>query len=194
MPPLNRKKWCRVQYLLVLACLFASLSVASAHRLLLYYQSAPGVFNASNIDFAHLTHLCHTPIVGFDNGTLHVASDFVEPDLIRLAHARGVKVLVTVGAYSQRLWANSTATAMFAKEVARFVLAHGYDGVDADWEVPSDALEARQYAQLFVLLRQMLGASKLLSCAVTAMPNVPGGFGWFDFETMTPLLDFYNGA
>ncbi len=98
-------------------------------------QSQPTIFNASNINFTHITHICHTPIVGFDNGTLNVAPDFIEPELILkggpppsshfrcvtsrfTAHAHGVKVLVTVGAYSKRLWANATATRVFAENVA----------------------------------------------------------------------------
>ncbi len=59
-------------------------------------------------------------------------------------------------------------------------------------QVPLNAAEAAQYAQLFLQLRQMFGSTKLISCAVTSVPNADDGWGWFDFEAMTPVVDFYN--
>jgi GH18 family chitinase len=59
-------------------------------------------------------------------------------------------------------------------------------------QVPLNAAEATQYVQLFLQLRQMFGSTKLISCAVTSVPNADDGWGWFDFEAMTPVVDFYN--
>jgi len=151
---------------LLQSCIFS-------HRIGAYYMpNFTNGFNSSNIDFSKVTHVFHCGLVAYNNGTLDVAKNVVEPELIIEAHKYGTKVLITVGAYEFDVFVNATAREIFAKNAVDFMMKYDYDGIDVDYEVPNNVLEAREYSNFFSEVRALLPPSGLLSCAVTSRPNV----------------------
>lgn len=68
-----------------------------------------------------------------------VESDFNAKATVDTAHAAGKKILVSIGGgYDQGIFGDITRSpfkqAKLVKDIAAFVVTHGYDGVDVDWE------------------------------------------------------------
>ena len=54
-------------------------------------------YSAAQIPYRKLTHIIHAGIPWNSDGSLYIENGFVEPDLIRKAHAHGVKVMLLTG-------------------------------------------------------------------------------------------------
>jgi chitinase len=184
---------------LFLVLTFAPALHAANHRLLAYYSywDKTGVppYNASTIPYHQLTHIVHANISPAPqaDGSLGIPTTFLEPDLITNAHQAGVKVLVSVAGAAYlyaKIDADPTLRATFAKNLASFAIANGYDGVDFDYEVPYNQAEAITFTLLIQDLRANLPAGQYLISA--AVSSSPGGYGVYDFAGMVPLLDFFN--
>lgn len=185
--------------MLALILTLSSALHAANPRLLAYYyygdktNSIP--YNASTIPYRQLTHIVHANISPAPqaDGTLGVPTTFLEPELITRAHKAGVKVEFSVAGppyLFARINADASLRSTFAKNLAAFTIANGYDGVDFDYEVPYDQTEATNFTLLIQDVRANLPAGQfLISAAVTSNP---GSWGVFDFPGMIPLLDFFN--
>lgn len=119
----------------------------------------------------------------------------LEPELISRAHAAGVKVMISIGADPVRfaaVAANAAARSAFAKNMRDFVVANGYDGVDIDWEYPTGTKESSDCTLMMLALRKALPSPQyLLSMATAGNPTRPGQ-GSYDFEALSPIVDFFN--
>jgi chitinase len=187
----------------LLAALLFAATLPTLHaanpRLLAYYGywdrwNTP-TYDASNIPYNQLTHIVHDSIgpASAADGTLSIPPGFLEPELISRAHAAGVKVEICISGNSAlfvTIDADAQLRATFAQNIANFAIANGYDGVDFDYEVPSDAAQASQFTSLIQDLRGLMPAGQYLISA--AVSSSPGSYGVYDFPGMTPLLDFYN--
>ena len=182
-----------------LVLIMSSALHAQTPRLLAYYgywdQWNVPPYTAANIPYQQLTHIVHANI-GPSNkadGSLAVPQAFYDPELISQAHAAGVKVEVCI-AGSAYLFvvidADPALRSAFAQNIANFAIAHGYDGVDFDYEVPYSEEQADNFTQLVGDVRALLPAGQYLISA--AVSSSPGGYGVYDFPGLTPLLDFYN--
>lgn len=119
-----------------------------------YWYSPPawGNLPVSDIDFEALTHISHFGVLptadgGFESSSLKYVTDYAR-ELVRAAHAHGVKVLLCVAQTSSGGdFPHATSPAALPRLVAnilRLVDTYGYDGVDLDWEhtVDSDRFKA----------------------------------------------------
>jgi chitinase len=172
---------------------------ASGPRLLAYYQysdrySIPA-YDAFTIPYDQLTHIVHSNIAPSSkgDGSLFIPSGFVQPQLISRAHAAGVKVELCVSGPAGlfvKIDADTALRTTFARNIAAFAIAKGYDGVDFDYEVPYDNVQAAEFTALIRDLRDLMPAGQYIISA--AVSSSPGSYGIYDFAGMTPLLDFYN--
>ena len=146
------------------------------------------------IDFAKVTHLN----VAFENPTTErgdLSFNSREAPLIAEAHAHHVKVLVSIGggaASGDKTLRARYATllgdpqrAAFAAQLADYVVAHDFDGLDVDIEGPSIT---RDYGPFVAALAGPLRArGKLLTAALSQ------GYGGANVPTATlALFDFVN--
>jgi len=200
MNPMNRTR-----YLLAATLLLAGFApAATAHaqekkRLVAYYyfgdQSETPKYSAAQIPWSKLTHLIHVAVqpAKSADGEIEISKNALEPVLIPKAHKAGVKVLVCVqGSASvfRKIAADATARNRFGASLKAFVVKYGYDGVDIDWEVPEGRADVTNCTALMQALRDALPAPKYLLSMAT--PSTPGGWGEYDFQGLTPILDFYN--
>ncbi|HEX5723856.1 MAG TPA: glycosyl hydrolase family 18 protein [Longimicrobiaceae bacterium] len=160
-----------------------------------------------SIRYSKLTHINYafidpTPAGGLTG--LPMSGDARLTSLVTKAHAAGVKVLISIGGWSDgddsgfvQMAASSSTRTTFVNNVVTFVTNYGLDGVDIDWEYPdAGTAEATNYAALMSQLStEMHSRSKLLTAAVAATSYYGNGilsevFGYVDFL----VLMAYDGG
>lgn len=88
-------------------------------------------YDVAQIPFHKLTHINHASVPWASDGTLSVATGFLEPDLITKAHAAGVKVLFLTGGDFAAVEGSSALLDTVIANLLAFVTTNGYDGLDA---------------------------------------------------------------
>jgi GH18 family chitinase len=126
----------------------------------------------------------------------------LEPALITNAHANGVKVLASIGGQSATstkgfvaISASPSLRKTFANNIYNFLLANGYDGVDFDWEFPSNATEKANQNLLIQEVRNKFNSSPSPAPSwEISMAVSPGdSWGqWNDYTTLNNYVNFYN--
>jgi chitinase len=176
-----------------------SATAPARKRLLAYYlyqdQTRAPAYTARQIPFKKLTHLIHVALVvdPAGDGTVQISPHAIEPSLIPLAQAAGVRVLVCVQGSAEafrKAAATPESRHRFVQSVKEFVLKYSYDGVDMDWEVPEGQTDVANNVLLMQSLRSALPAPRYLLSMAT--PSEPGQWGEYDFAQLNPVIDFYN--
>jgi GH18 family chitinase len=157
-----------------------------------YLPSYAGDINT--IPYGKLTHINYAFVMPDANGTLPDAPNPARlRDLVRLGHAKGVKILISVGGWNngddsafEALAADPTARTAFVTNAMAMVATYGLDGVDIDWEYPDSGTSADNFSSLMAALGAALHAKgKLLTAAVISNGNTqgikPAVFGSVDF-------------
>jgi chitinase len=135
-----------------------------------------GYLPAQNIDYDAMTHIIHFSLVPNSNGTLNAESNSItltnSTELITRAHAKGKKVLISVGGWNSgtgfRGATSAVYRAIFVSNLVTFITTRGYDGIDIDWE-PLQSSDAAQYVAFINALRTALNSINprpLLTAAV----------------------------
>nr|AIT18913.1 chitinase [Hirsutella thompsonii] len=148
------------------------------------------------IDVQKYTHI-HFAFATIAAGTFEVDMSPIINQFHYFKRLQGVKKILAFGgwAFSTELWIanSSTSPATFgtfrkgvqgqnrirmAHNIARFIIDHGLDGVDIDWEYPAapdipdippgSPEEGLNYLRFLITLRQLLPAEKTISIAAPA--------------------------
>ena len=77
----------------------------------------------------------------------------------------------------------------FVASCVRFMQDNGFDGIDIDWEFPSNADEKQNYTAMLSEFRAQLGAKNLLTIAAPAGPEDYTGVAW---SAIARDLDWIN--
>jgi chitinase len=141
-------------------------------------------YSAAQIPYRKLTHIIHAGVPFNADGTLSVPDGFLEPELINLAHAHGVKVLLLTGGDFAGVETSGTIGTL-VESIKAFVSEHGYDGVDVDWEYPASPEDVRFEVELMARLRRA-NPEYTLSIDVA-----PWGYP-YDLKHLQLSLDFFN--
>ncbi len=148
-------------------------------------RTADPPYGAAQIPFQKLTHINHAG-VGFNaDGTLSVPGGFLEPQLTKLAHANGVKVLLLIGGDFPGVESNGTVIALI-ENLAAFAAKHDYDGFDIDWEYPETTQDRDFFVEFMAGLR---AANPDYVLSIDAAPW--GGYG-YDLVQLKKTTDYFN--
>lgn len=122
--------------------------------------------------------------------------------LIAEAHARGVKLMASIGGWSMcrhfpEVAADPAKRARFMKSVKQ-LMDMGFDGIDIDWEYPGPFSGMNftgsnaDYANFLTLMREIratIGKDKLLTAAFSVDVEKLKGFDWVE---LNKVMDMYN--
>lgn len=189
---MRTKQWIRAG---VLACalLITSLLSFAQFRVIGYMPSWSGDVNA--VQYSKLTHINYAFVLPTATGGLQgVDNPSKLQSLVSLAHANGVKVLISIGGWNngddsgfESLAGNSSYRTNFTNSVMNFVNQYNLDGADIDWEYPDPGASANNYLALMTQLATALHAQgKLLTAAVVGT----GGEGVL--SSVFSQVDFLN--
>ena len=142
-------------------------------------------YSAAQIPFQKLTHVNHAGVSFAADGTLFVPDGFIEPELINLAHASGVKVILLAGGDFPGV-ENSGSISVLVENLIAFAAQYHYDGIDLDWEFPATTADRRFFVQLMTRLRAA-NSAYILSIDVPPW----GGYG-YDLIHLETSLNFFN--
>lgn len=163
-----------------------------------YYASwKKAEFPHTLIAYKYLTHIAHAFAWPDPQGNLVIPQGYSYPELLQTAHANGVKVLLSLGGWGNCAGfpgAVSTAEnrARFVGQLVDYCRAHGYDGVDLDWEFVSNDTEKFNFS-LFVeaLAAAFRSGSPRLSLTMAA-PSGDYWGRWIDYERVSASFDYIS--
>ena len=166
-----------------------------------YFSGASKTMPPETIAFDYYTHICHAFLLGDEGGGVITSDDVPSRALTSAAHAKGVRVILSLGGwgsdgYFAAMAENPGAPARHVRKVLKIVEDYGYDGIDLDWEYPDTAEEAEGFAALTRMFRE--GLDKLerkhdqtyeLTMAVTSTDQAAR---WLDKDLLLENMDFLN--
>jgi GH18 family chitinase len=145
------------------------------------------------IQFDKLTHINYAFLTPNKDGTFAPIGNPVElREIVEKAHAKGVKVLISVGGWGwndkfEAMAADPTSRTKFVSGLVDFIGKFKLDGADIDWEFPIQGKSSDNFLALMQELHQAL-PNKLLTIAVVAFGSTGEGIPSSVFE----LFDFVN--
>lgn len=168
-----------------------------APRLVVAYVTAnsdvmPDPFAMTHINYAfgHVTDSFNG--IRVDNpDRLHQISDLKKQN-------PNLKVVLSVGGWGSgnfsEMAADSLNRAAFAADSKRVIDEFNLDGIDIDWEYPTNSdsgissspEDTQNYTKLMRDIRAQIGQDKLLTLAT------PGSAKYYDFPAILPYVDFVN--
>ncbi len=183
---------CAVNVALVLSTAF------SQDHLIGYYPMwARTKLPASQVSLNYLTHVNHAFAWPLADGSLTSYDAVLDTSLINTVHRAGRKILISLGgaaesAYFPGIAADTAKRHAFVHNVVTYVMANGYDGVDLDWEGPSNAADRANEVSMVRELYQALLAENpeyLLTMAVGAS-NWSGQ--WHNYDSLKQYVDWFG--
>ena len=129
----------------------------------------------NKVQYSKLTHINYAFLIPTSNGGYQAPDDPTRlKNLVSQAHANGVKVIISVGGGGggdafRTIVPNASYRTAFVNNMLSFVNQYNLDGVDIDWEFPSDGTEANNFALMMQeLSAKMHNNGKVLTAAVIA--------------------------
>ncbi|MEM9187025.1 MAG: glycoside hydrolase family 18 protein [Planctomycetota bacterium] len=167
-----------------------------------YYASFAGS-PVDQIPWRRLTHVCHAYLRTDEAGELVTDKAMPSRVLTDAAHARGVKVLLSLGggrtsAGLERVTADRPAITRYVTRVVKMVAENGYDGVDIAWEFPRNRETRAGFVDLVAALRRALDIQaqrreRSEPFLLTAAVSPSGFFGkWIDVGAVIKRLDWLH--
>lgn len=145
-------------------------------------------YSAEQIPFQRLTHINHAGVSFDASGNLIVPSGFLEKALLDRGHKNGVKVMLLLGGNFTGLEATAAGLSTLLKNVQAFITEYGYDGIDIDWEYPTNTADTALFHSLMLGLRSVLPTPQYIISADVA----PWGGAGYDFPDTKFIVDYFN--
>jgi chitinase len=164
----------------------------------------------TKIPYTRLTHINYAFALCDSDGTVTVPTAALLQQVVSLAHARSVKVLLSVGGwtgsvYFSTLMANADKRSYLAQQFLDLVTTYNLDGIDIDWEfpgregAPGNALDpANDSDNLLLFLREykvartQLKRATELTMAVRIAPFDKDGAPLLDVRAFATVTDRIN--
>src|SRR6478609_5092537 len=184
-------------YTILLLVLGVTAIEAQTFKIIGYMPSWSG--SASNIQYSKLTHINYSFVEPTSDGSgdlTAVPSPTKLTSIVTQAHAANVKVFIAVGGWgdgNDSEWAAITSSSakinIFRNNIMALVWQYNLDGVDIDWEFPSNNAEATGFVNLMAALSDTLHKANMkLSAAVIAQGSTTDYISPDSFDS----VDWFN--
>ena len=148
-------------------------------RIIGYAADWEGPVNPAQLTY--VTHINYAFLLPNADGSVKaIAHPWILENLVEQAHAKNVKVLISIGGWGpdqefKQLAASPETRQRFVKTIVDFVEEVHLDGADVDWEYPeANTPSAANFTALLHDLREQLPPDKLLTAAVAVGKNADG--------------------
>lgn len=185
-------KYILLLILLPVVSMFAQKYVVAGYYPDWIYDELP----AESILYSHITHVIHFSVWPDSQGNVIYENWFPYPELITNTHQNNRKVLLAVGGHNRsdhfvKVAASSTLRRKFLDSLVIFVENNNYDGVDWDWEFPSDSYEGELYLNLLKELRERF--DKINRPMIITLATSSGSWigQHFDYQKMSQYLNWF---
>lgn len=161
-----------------------------------YYPSgARADFGHLKIDYSAVTHIGHAFTWPDSEGNLVIPDDYLYPELVLTAHDNQVKMIMSVGGWGNcdgfpGMAVTASTRRRFIGQVVEFCRAQGYDGVDIDWEFPSNEADRENFSSLIKELSTELHGMKPPRVLTMAASSGDYYGQWIDFENLAASFDY----
>lgn len=167
---------------------------AAPRRVILgYYPSWVARPSAKEIAYERFTHLAHAFLKADPDGTLKTDRSIPNPDLVRRAHDKNVRVLLSLGGAGsaktfRTIVASADALRRYVAAVSRLIADSSYDGIDVDWEPTENDEDRKGLVALVAAFRDALPAALLTMAA----PASDWYGRWWDVDALKSRVDLLN--
>ena len=153
--------------------------------------------DVEKIQYEKLTHINYSFILPKSDGTFkEMPKPTILNKLVKLAHAKEVKVGIAIGGWNggddsafETLAAAPETRKKFVRETMKMVKTYDLDGVDMDWEYPDEGASSEYFLSLMrELSTELRGNNKFLSTAVVSNGKTGAGIK----KEVFPLIDMLN--
>jgi len=182
----------------IMPALFIAITWVSAQRVVGYYpQWVQSSFPVEQIDFSVITHVIHAFAWPNADGSISHYDNMLDPEIATIVHQNGSKLLLTFGGWGN----NEGFAAMVSTEDSRqnfisnlldLMDNYGYDGIDLDWEHPSNSTETNNLTLLVQELRDAFNSVNpefMITMAVGAS-NWSGQH--YEYEIINENIDWFS--
>jgi len=178
--------------------LFVAFSFVSAQRVVGYYpQWIQNSFPVEQIDFSIVTHVIHAFAWPNADGTISYYDNMLDPSIADFVHQNGRKLLLSFGGWGNTegfpdMVSTVDSRQNFISNLLDLFDNYGYDGIDLDWEYPSNSTETNNLTQLVEEMRNefdIVNSEYLITMAV-------GPSNWsgqhFEYENLNENMDWFS--
>lgn len=158
-----------------------------------YYPSWVAHPSAKELGYERFTHLAHAFLKSDAEGNLREDRAIPNPELVRRAHEKKVRVLLSLGgAASARTFRaivrSDEARRRYVAAVAKAVADAAYDGIDIDWEPTENEDDRQGLVTLVTAFRDALPSATITMAA----PASDWHGRWWEVAALSPRVDWLN--
>jgi chitinase len=182
----------------IMLTLIGSSSAFSQSPVIGYYPMwARGNLPASQVKLNYLTHINHAFAWPLADASITSYDAVLDTAIINTTHRAGRKILISVGGAAESgnfpgIAADTATRHAFVRNIVAYLRSNGYDGLDLDWEGPSNAADRSNEVSMVRELHQALAAENpeyLLTMAVGAS-NWSGQ--WHNYDSLKQYMDWFG--
>ena len=182
-------------FLLIIICCCSSISAQP--KVAGYYPDwLKTVLPPNKIEFENVDYLIHAFAWPNSDGTISMYDGLLNPQLNQAVHDANKKILISFGGWGQSdgfapMSADSSIRTKFINNVVNFLINNKYDGIDLDWESPSDQQQRTQFTLLVKELRQKFNTINTPLLITMAAPAGSWGGQWIEYEKIENYIDWF---
>ena len=167
-------------------------------RVVAYYpQWIQASFPVNQIDFSVVTHVIHSFAWPNEDGSIDYYSQMLDQNIAEVVHQNNRKLLLAFGGWGNtagfpEMVASAGSRQAFIDNLLEIFDTYGYDGIDLDWEYPSNANEK---TNLTLLVQEMRAEFDNINPELMITMAV-GPSDWsgqhFEYEILKESLDWFS--
>ena len=174
------------------------ISISFSQRVVGYYpQWVQSTFTPDKIDYSVITHVIHSFAWPDEEGNVQHYDNMLSQSLTATVHDNNAKILLSFGGWGQSWgFANSTSTPELREFLINNIIniceTYNYDGIDIDWEQPTNVIEKNNLTSFVSELRfafDSIYPDWIISMAVP-VSNWSGQY--YDFAQLKEHVEFFN--